>query len=208
MDPLGDDDDWEPAPGEHPVWSMEEIESHPLFMSEVPADGNNVHVEALQSLLYDDSPEVVAANFKDQGNSALQRGLIDDAGIFYQKGIEAGSKDKEMLSQLHSNLALVRLKQERFPECVDACYRSIGFNPGNSKAFYRGALASYKLDLYSQGLYFASGGIDIDPTSVELRDVRERLDDARNRQLELRKAENASGTEGVPVNKMKFRWRD
>ena len=48
-----EDDDWETAEGEHPTWSMEEIESHPLFMTNVTPDTQNEHVEALQSILFD-----------------------------------------------------------------------------------------------------------------------------------------------------------
>jgi hypothetical protein len=201
-----DDDDWEPAPGEHPTWTMEEIENHPLFMTEVPRDGSNVHVEALQSVLYDyDSPDEMAANFKDQGNDALRRGLVDDAGIFYEKGLMSGCKNKTILSQLHSNLALVRYKQSRFPECVDECYVAIGLNPENVKGFYRGALASLKLDLYSQGLYFTKGGLDVDPENKELKDIDILLEDSRAKQLEARKKEEGNLV-GHP--KMKFKWRD
>ena len=204
-----DNDDWEPAPGEHPTWSMEEIESHPLFMTEVPTDGKNVHVEALQSVLYDyDNPDEAATNFKEQGNNALKRGLVDDAGIFYENGLTIGCKNLEILSQLHSNLALVRLKQERFPECVDECYRAIGHQPSNVKAFYRGALASFKMDLYSQGVYFAKGGLDVDPTNNDLTEILDQLEAARRKLAEAKAKEAEVSSDSDKVKKMKFRWRD
>ena len=203
-----DDDDWEPAPGPHPTWSMEEIEKHPLFMTDIPTDGSNVHVEALKSVLYDyDSLDEMAANFKDQGNEALRRGLIADAGIFYEKGLDSGCKNKSILSQLHSNLALVRFKQSRFPECVDECYRAIGLNHENVKAFYRGALASLKLDLFSQGLYFTKGGLDIEPENEELLSLSGTLNESRLKQLDARKQQEE--VEGKKVTRgMKFKWRD
>ena len=205
-----EDDDWEPAPGEHPTWSMDEIDSHPLFMTEVPTDGNNVHVEALQSVLYDyDTPEEVSANFKEQGNDALRRGLVDDAGIFYENGLTCGCKDRDLLSQLHSNLALVRLKQERFPECVDECYRAIGHQATNVKAFYRGALASFKLELFSQGVYFAKGGLDVDAGNSDLLEILSQLEEARQKQVDAKAKLAAESAASEPkVNKMKFRWRD
>jgi hypothetical protein len=202
-----DDDDWEPAPGEHPTWSMDEIDNHPLFMSDGPLDENNPHVQALQSVLYDyESENGAAMNFKNQGNDALRRGLVDDAGVFYENGIMSGCKDKDLLSQLHSNLALIRLKQERYPECVDECYRAIGHDASNSKAFLRGAMASMKLDLYSQGIYFAKGGLDADGENTELKQLLEEIERAKKAQLEAKKKESESSVTRGP--KLKFRWRD
>jgi hypothetical protein len=204
-----EDDDWEPAPGEHPTWSMEEIESHPLFMNDVPTDGDNVHVHALQSALYDyDTPEETATNFKEQGNNALKRGLVDDAGIFYEKGLTCGCNDRPLLSQLHSNLALVRLMQERFPDCVDECYRAIGHEPTNVKALYRGALASFKMDLYAQGIYFAKGGLDVDPSNSDLVEIMGQLEEARRKQAETKAKEAEAAASESKVNKLKFRWRN
>lgn len=196
------DDDWEPAPGEHPTWSMEEIESHPLFMTGAPTDEGNPHIEALQSVLYDDTPEAVAQNFKTQGNDALKRGLVDDAIIFYKKAVETNCKDANLMSSVHSNLALVYLRQARYPECVDECYRAIGRDPNNVKAFFRGASASLKLELYSQGLYFAKGGLAVEADNEELKSVCAQLEEARQRQADAKKTT-------VPVaSKLKFRWRD
>jgi hypothetical protein len=204
-----DDDDWEPAPGEHPTWTMDEIENHPLFMTDINSEGSNPHIEALQSVLYDYKTEDgVGRNFKNQGNEALRRGLIDDAGIFYERGIMSGCKDKELLSQLHSNLALIRLRQDRFPECVDECYRAIGYNPLNSKAFMRGSLASLKLELFSQGLYFAKGGIDADPENAELKDLLSRIETARLAQVEAKARIDKEDATKSSAPKMKFRWRD
>lgn len=37
---------------------FKEIESHPLFMRDIPTDlESNEHLEALQSLIYDDTPD-------------------------------------------------------------------------------------------------------------------------------------------------------
>ena len=199
-----DNDDWEPAPGEHPTWSMDEIENHPLFMTEMTGDGSNPHIEALQSVMFDDdTPEGIALNFKDQGNDALRRGFVEHAETYYRHGIATECKDDELMSQLHSNLALVLLKQKKFPECVDECYRAIGRSLSNTKAFYRGALASLELELCSQGLYFARGGLEADPENEQLKSVLASLEALRERQQASReKVAEPSAT------KLKFRWRD
>lgn len=199
-----DNDDWEPAAGEHPTWSMEEIENHPLFMTEAGTDSTNPHIEALQAVLFDDdTPEGIARNFKDQGNDALRRGFIDHAETYYRHGIATACSDDELMSQLHSNLSLVLLKQKKFPECVDECYRAIGRSVTNTKAFYRGAQASLELELCSQGLYFARGGLEAEQENEDLKTVRDALEALRAHQTTARTkpAEDAGP-------KMKFRWRD
>ena len=203
-----EEDDWEPAVGEHPTWSMEEIESHPLFMTDTSKDVSNVHIDALQSVLYgDETPLSVCQNLKDQGNEALRLGLVNDAGICYTRALASGCKDKELLSQVYSNLALVYLKQGKFPECVNECYRAIGENPSNVKAFYRGATASLKLELFSQGLYFATGGLAVEKDNMDLNTVLVELEEKRRQQIAAKeKAASVSQAEAKP--RPKYRWRD
>jgi tetratricopeptide (TPR) repeat protein len=201
-------DDWEPAEGEHPTWSMEEIENHPLFMTELKGDiEGNEAVQALQAALYEDeTPESLCENFKNQGNDAVRRGLLDDAIIFYHEALDTECKESTMLSQIHSNLALVQLKKLNYPECVNECYRAIGFDATNSKAFYRGARASLALELYAQGIYFAKGGVSADPTNEDMVSVLSELEAAKATQDAL-KAKHAAA-EDPPKPKLKYRWRD
>lgn len=209
---MSDDfDDWIPAPGEHPTWSIEEIESHPLFMRDVSGKTNNVHVEALQSVLFDDeSPLGIASSLKEQGNEALRLGLMNDAAICYRRALDAGCMDSELLSQIHSNLALAFLEQKKFPECVDECFRAIGENAKNIKAFYRGASASDQLELYSQGIYFAKGGLEVDPDNTELKCLLERMESKRGAQLSANERRNQSSASSTSAGKpkLKYRWRD
>ena len=201
-----DNDDWEPAAGEHPTWSMEEIENHPLFMTEASEISNNHHIEALQSVLYDDdSPHSICHNFKEQGNSALSRGLLEDAEIFYRRALDVSCDDVPLLAQVHSNLALVLLKQRKFPECVDECYRAIGLDSSCIKAFYRGALASFELGLYSQGTYFAAGGLEVEKDNEPLLAVNGRLAEAKRRQEEAKSAASQAVSDKP---RPKYRWRD
>jgi tetratricopeptide (TPR) repeat protein len=203
-----EDDDWEPAGGEHPTWSMEEIESHPLFMTNVTPDTQNEHVEALQSILFDDeSPESLCNNFKDQGNEVLRHGLLEDARICYERALETGCQDKELLSTVHSNLAFVHLKRERYAACVDECYRAIAENHNNLKAYFRGALASLKLELYSQGLSFANGGLSIDGENNDIRKLLSELKERHALQQGLRAKEIENEAESKKP-KLKYRWRD
>ena len=202
-----DADDWDVASGEHPTWSMDQIDSHPLFMSALKPDASNPYVEALQSVLYDDeTPYGICHNFKEQGNSAMSRGLIDDAVIFYKKASEVVCDHAPLMCQVHCNLALAFLKKRQYPECVDECYKAIGFDNDNVKAFYRGALASLHLELYSQAIYFAKGGLAVDSQNESLCEVFSKIQEAKTKQDELKKSlivEEAKTQTAKP----KYRWQ-
>lgn len=200
-----EDDDWEVAPGEHPTWSMEEIESHPLYMTGFNDDVSNDHIEALKSVLYDEeTPESLCRNFKDQGNEAVKRGSLEDARIYYERALDTGCNDRELRSLVHSNLAFVHLKRERYPECVDECYRAIGENPNNRKAYFRGAMASLKLELYSQGMYFANGGLAVDGENEDLKKLLGEFEERRRKHIETKEKEVTESSKPKP----KYRWRD
>jgi tetratricopeptide (TPR) repeat protein len=202
-----DDDDWEPASGEHPTWSMEEIGNHPLFMDSLPVEHSNAHIDALQSVLYDEeTPYGLCHNFKVQGNDALSRGFLDDAIVFYQNASSSGCEDSALLSQVHSNLALVYLKKKDYPKSTDECFRAIGLDPSNVEAYYRGSLASFKLELYSQAMYFVRGGIDVDPANQDLLKLLEDIEAAkRSQELKKQQIQNLSAESTQP--RPKYRWR-
>jgi len=198
-----DSDDWEPAAGEHPTWSMDEISNHPLFMDSLPAEASNSHIEALQSVLYDEeTPYGLCHNFKAQGNEAVSRGFFDDAVIFYEKALACDCEDAALLSQVHANLALVYLKQTNYPRCNDECYRAIGHDPSNVKAYYRGGVASLKLDLYSQAVYFIRGGLDVDPSNEDLLKLLADVEAAKSAQDLAKQAQAAKSAPPKP----KYRW--
>jgi len=201
-----DSDDWEPATGEHPTWSMYEIDNHPLFMSSLPNEANNEHIEALQSVLYDEeTPYGLCHNFKEQGNEALKRGFIKDSIIFYKQALDSQCEDPKLLSQVHSNLALAHMKAGDLPKCTDECYRAIGLNSENVKAFYRGAQASQQLELFSQAIYFAKGGLGIEPDNTELAILLQSVQEAKDAQDTKKLASEATT---VQQPKLRFRWRD
>jgi tetratricopeptide (TPR) repeat protein len=72
-----------------PTWTDEEIESHPLFCTDVSDISNKPAVVAMQKLLYDDTLLEILTNFKNQGNECIkERNKIKDAVIFYTRGIQ------------------------------------------------------------------------------------------------------------------------
>jgi len=114
--------------------------SIPLLMNELPADqSDNVALQALQSLIYDDSPDVVADNFKTQGNEAFKAGRkrYRDAIEFYSKGIAAKPTNTTTLAQLYTNRAAVNLELGNYRSVKDDCAAAITADETNAKAYYR-----------------------------------------------------------------------
>ena len=203
-----DSDDWEPAAGEHPTWSLDEIATHPLFMESLPEDSTNSHIEALQAVLYDEeTPYGLCSNFKNQGNEALSRGFTEDAIVFYNRALDSGCEDAALLSQVHSNLALVYLKKNEYSKSTDACFRAIGLDPSNLKAYYRGAMASFKLELFSQATYFVMGGLDVDKSHADLLSLQSEIEKAKSVLEAARVQEQSENSSQTTLPKPKYRWR-
>ena len=157
------------ARGELPTWSHEEIEQHPMFCADVPADiSSSPGLVAMQNLIYDEPPETVAQNFKTNGNEALGRGLLADAVIFYTKGLEmeTGVSGK-LRAILFSNRAQCYLKLRKYPEAFSDSRKALFLDASSSKAAYRGAVASERLGLWKDGLLFVSRGLDLAATDEE-----------------------------------------
>ena len=94
----------------------EELKRHPLFIKDIPENlEDNPDLLALQSLLYDDTPEEPATHFNKKGNEFFKKGsnvkyFLKEALKSYTEGIESNSPDKKTNSKLYSNRAYVQLK--------------------------------------------------------------------------------------------------
>ena len=164
--------------GELPTWSMEEIDKHPLFCSDVKEDiSDNPGLLAIQDLIYgqDETPESIAALFKNNGNEAMQTKQYKHAVKFYTTGIEQNCSDLTLQSILFSNRAQGYIQMQMYPECIKDCERALTLDPKNVKAAFRGAVASEKICLPSQGLKLAIIGLVAEPDNAHLLEITERL---------------------------------
>ncbi|EEA07707.1 TPR repeat-containing protein [Cryptosporidium muris RN66] len=146
-------------------------EEFPLFMGEDVLDSNNVHIQALQSLIYDDeTPESLAEQFRIVGNEYFQDGpkRYKDAILSYTRGIRQNSNNKKINSLLYSNRAHIYLLMKRYVDCVNDCRYSLQEDPTNIKAAYRGAKASLEMHLFRQSLNFVNHGLKYDNNNEEL----------------------------------------
>ncbi|KAI8870739.1 hypothetical protein GQ42DRAFT_162497 [Ramicandelaber brevisporus] len=160
-----------PLPAPKPDWSLrdvedlsKEMEKIPLFMTgDTPlteADmEENVALQALQSIVYDGTPEEVAENFKNQGNECFKGGKAHyrDALEFYTKGIAEIDKfadgSNQLKATLYVNRAAVNLELGNYRKVLNDCAVVIKkFDDKNVKALYRSAKACRMLEKYEEAM--------------------------------------------------------
>ena len=164
--------------GELPTWEMDDIGKHPLFSTELPENlADAPALVAMQELLYGEgeTPETIAINFKTHGNEALASGKIDNAIRYYTDAIKQNPSDKKLSSTLFANRAQAYLKQDKFVEASSDARKALQYDKTNFKAAFRGAIASEKLELVSQGIEFVQQGLATDLQNEALNEVFLRL---------------------------------
>lgn len=176
--------------GENILREMDEV---PLFMTEVPENvGEIPALAALQSLLYDGSPEEVAANFKAQGNEAYKLGAAGyaDAVKFYTQGLEQKCSDAGLNALLHLNRAAVHLSKGNYGKALLDCEDAVKLSPDDKKVLEKGHLRAAKacmqLDRLSEAKeHLDQSGLDAEE-AVQLRTdierqlrIKQRLDRER-----------------------------
>ncbi|KAK0704247.1 hypothetical protein B0T21DRAFT_377839 [Apiosordaria backusii] len=68
--------------------TFEDLNKHPLFMTQLDESEDNEELAALQSLAYDGTPLENGLNFKEQGNECFRAKKWSDAKEFYGKGMQ------------------------------------------------------------------------------------------------------------------------
>ncbi|KAJ3086626.1 40S ribosomal protein [Quaeritorhiza haematococci] len=149
---------------------FKELDRTPLFMRSLPQDAEeNDMLAALQSLVYDGTPEEIATNFKNQGNERFMEGRSQykEAITFYTKGIEVKCKDDSLNSILYSNRAAVNLELKNYRRVLNDCAEAIKLNPQNVKAWFRSARACLELDKISEALDCCDRGLKVSLATIE-----------------------------------------
>ncbi|KAJ3344307.1 hypothetical protein HDU93_000097 [Gonapodya sp. JEL0774] len=170
-----------------------ELQEHPFFMTKMPDNlEDNKYAKALQEMLYEGTPDEIAANFKEQGNEAFRLGKkgYSDAVSFYSKGIAANPTDAELVSTLYANRAAVNLELGNFRSTLGDCAKAIKANAKNVKAYYRAAKASLALDHVDDALDAAKRGLQLDPSNQPLETLNNAIV-SKKEELLLAKARHA-----------------
>ncbi|CAG7916371.1 unnamed protein product [Penicillium olsonii] len=168
----------------------------PLFMTDMnnagDENGQNMLLDALQALQNEGSRAEVAQSFKSQGNEAVQELRWIDAKEFYTKALavinakedkwEKPEDEKEEAALLvkleeasYSNRALCNLELGNYRSCTLDCAGSLKINPKNIKAYYRSALALFKLDKVAEAEDSVIRGLAIDPESKALQEHSKKI---------------------------------
>ena len=175
-----------------------EDEEFPLFMDSITdrIDGN-IHLEALQTILYDEhTPEERAHSFKEQGNmhfqDAMKGGLgknqLRKAAMCYSEGINQQCSDKQLNSLLFSNRAYIHLFLKEYLECIKDCREAIKLDPENIKSYFRASKASLYLNLFNESEMFCTEGLMRDPQNKFLLKLLDDLQEKKKMREEKKKA--------------------
>ncbi|KAL7746384.1 HSP70/90 co-chaperone [Sorochytrium milnesiophthora] len=177
-----------------PQWTLsednflKEMDSVPLFMSSLPEDaGDNAELAALQSLIYDGTPEEIATNFKNQGNEMFRDGkqFYKHAIQYYTQGLQQKCSDSKLNSALHSNRAAVNLELGNYRQVLLDCQQAIKLDSANVKAFYRAARALFAVDKFAEAAITVEDGLRVEADNKALIDLGVRIKE-RQRQIELK----------------------
>ncbi|RKP02047.1 hypothetical protein CXG81DRAFT_4646, partial [Caulochytrium protostelioides] len=151
---------------------MREFERTPLFMTSLPTDDDepNVTLDAIQSLLYDGTPDEIAQTAKQNGNQAFMQGRAHykDAIQFYTQGIQSDPQDAALLATLYCNRAAVNLELKNLGRCLRDCAEAIARDQTNIKAFFRAAKASRLLGRWDDALDCCTWGLGLDAANAAL----------------------------------------
>ncbi|KAF8913728.1 40S ribosomal protein S7 [Gymnopilus junonius] len=149
------------------------FDSIPLFMKSLP-DEEDPAVSALQSLIYEGTPDEIAQNFKEQGNEYFKGKRYREAVNFYNQGIDAKPEDKAILEALLCNRAACNLELQNYGSVLRDCSKAISLNPKCSKAYYRSALALIALERSEEALDCCNRCLSYDADNAGVKSVRER----------------------------------
>jgi len=125
-------------------WTTEELskqidglKSHPLFIKEGDQLVQSEELEALQHILYDEDPQVLAKTFYEQGTTILKEKVlankesktVKEINYFLHKALEKYDEalnidieDKELLVKILSNRAYINTEISRVIRKLWPCY--------------------------------------------------------------------------------------
>ncbi|KAL7415698.1 hypothetical protein BDY24DRAFT_381927 [Mrakia frigida] len=193
------------------------VEDHfadaPLFMTSLPEEeGDNDAISALQALVFDETPDEVARNFKNQGNEYYAGRRFREAQGFYTQAIDAKPLDNDLLEVLLVNRAACNLALENNRQVLLDCAQALSLNPLSVKAHYRTSLAQLALAHYEEAIVSCDRALAL-PGQAGARShtlVREkaveRWEKLKKKEGETKERERRKGEEAKALEKaLRFR---
>ncbi|KAI9312980.1 hypothetical protein BX666DRAFT_2030864 [Dichotomocladium elegans] len=182
----------------------EELAKVPLFMSKLP-DEENETLAALQSLMYDGTPEEIAENFKNQGNECFKEGKLKykDAINFYTRALDTDCKDNKIREACLANRAAVNLELGNYGRTLQDCAKCLELNPKHVKALYRSARALFALDRIVEAEDCCEHALAIESDNAAVKAVHQKVL-ARKEQLETRQRQKEEKEREEQEKKLKL----
>ncbi|KJA24633.1 hypothetical protein HYPSUDRAFT_86005 [Hypholoma sublateritium FD-334 SS-4] len=151
------------------------FDSVPLFMKSLPDDdANDTTLSALQSLIYEGTPDEVSQNFKEQGNEYFVGKRYREALGFYTQGVDAKPSDNSILEALLCNRAACNLELQNYGSVLRDCSKALSVNSKSSKAFYRSATALVSLGRFDEAEDCCSRCLSYDPNNAAVKAIQQR----------------------------------
>mmetsp|Transcript_18243 Transcript_18243/g.33740 ORF Transcript_18243/g.33740 Transcript_18243/m.33740 type:complete len:486 (-) Transcript_18243:219-1676(-) len=164
---------------------------HPLFWTKMPKPGSKQEgaAQVLKDLVYknendeDKSPNELAVDFKEKGNDFFKWGVkfyrralkeYKEALMWARKG-DGNDDNRKCYAAILSNRAAINIKFKNYGSVIKDCEAAIKFGPDplpNAKPFYRAGFASFELGKYKQALAFAKKGLELEPETELLKELK------------------------------------
>ncbi|KAF8165095.1 40S ribosomal protein S7 [Crassisporium funariophilum] len=167
-----------PEPKQRPTEEevLAAFDSIPLFMKSLPSEDNSDDstLSALQSLIYEGTPDEIAQNFKEQGNEYFKGKRFREAIGFYNQGVDAKPTDNVLLEALLCNRAACNLELQNYGSVLRDSSKALLMNPKCSKAYYRSGLALMSLGRVGDALDCCSRCLSYDVENASMKALQER----------------------------------
>ena len=162
-------------------WNQEnweqEMEQHPFFTSKLEGGAElSPLMQGLQDLKYspeENTPEELAANYKEDGNFNFKCGKYRFAVASYSEALKARCSDELLNTQLLSNRAAAQFRIGNFRSALIDCRMALVLTPGHRKALVKGAQCCLRLQRHSECVNLCDQGLSLlakdDEEVLELR---------------------------------------
>ena len=186
-------------------------DSVPLFMRNLPdntsssnrssstEDASGIALEALQSLVFDATPNEVASQFKCQANEYFHSRRFREALGFYNQAIEANASDNSLLETIHANRAACQLELGNFASVLRDTSKVLELNASNEKAYYRAGKALLALDRYEDALRCLHLGVQVGPDNAAMGSLKKQAEEklAKKKKHEQERLEQQRRQQGM-----------
>ncbi|KAJ2705306.1 HSP70/90 co-chaperone [Coemansia sp. IMI 203386] len=160
---------------------VQKLRSTPLFMTDLTDAGeDNMAVEALKSLAYDEPPEEMATNLKNEGNEQFKAKNYAEAVKFYTRAMDYdGHENKSLKVSLLTNRAAANLELQNYGRAIQDCADALRIRPQTPKALFRSARAFLALEKFDEARECCKWALELDPQGAEIKRLQNQIEQSQ-----------------------------